>query len=219
MVADGSAGRGKTEGGPPECASGPRDVCPGHANGSANGKGAGARHNRGDAGAADHLCPDYRRDSCRGRCSVDRFFHRRERSATCRPSCEHFCGRHAGEFENGKSFVHGTCAFVAGRFGDASGFDRAAARGAGDECRRKCSRRFPASRGAIAGRNRGRATRAEEAKVVACNGGGKHTPPRRGGPAPREEKGGGKGGGQKKGGGRGGGGGERGESRGGGGRF
>src|SRR6267378_2685061 len=190
MVADGFAGRGKAEGGRQERTSGPRDVCAGNADGAADWKSAGARRNRGDAGAAYYFCADHRRDSCRGRRSVDGLFVKRERSATCCRTGEHFGGRDAGEFEDGEGTVHGTCALVAGRFGDGSGFDRAAARGAGDECDWTCSRGFPAGRGAIAGANRGHSSGAEEAAVVARNGGDADVP-RRGEPrAPGEERGG-----------------------------
>src|SRR5258707_5751321 len=171
MVADGFAGSGKAEGGRQERTIGPRDVCAGNANGFADWKSSGARRNGQDAGAAHYFCADHWRDSCRGRSSVDGLCDERERSATCRRTGEYFGGIDAGEFEDGESAVHGTCAPVAGRFGDGSGFDRAAARGAGDECDWTCSRGFPAGRGAIAAANRGRPSRVEEAAVVACNGG------------------------------------------------
>src|SRR5437016_659789 len=171
MVSNGSAGRGKTEGGRQVRTSGPRDVCPGHADGIADWKSAGARLSRGNAGTADHSCAGHWRDSGRGRRSVDGFFDKRKRSTTCGPTGEHFGGRDAGEFENRKSSLHGTCAFVAGRFGDGSGFDRAAARGAGHECRGKRSRRFSAGWGAITSADRGRPSGAQEAEVVARNGG------------------------------------------------
>src|SRR6267378_3019556 len=190
MVADGSAGRGKAEGGRQERKSGPRDVCPGNADGVADGKSAGARRNRGDAGGGDDDGADQRRDSCRGRRSVDGVFDKWEWSATCRGTHEHFGGRDAGEFEDRESPVHGTCALVAGRFGDGSRFDRAAARGEGYECHWKCSRGFPPGRGAIAGADRGPASRAEEAAVVACNGEDADVPRRREPRAPGEEGGG-----------------------------
>src|SRR5258707_6409687 len=190
MVADGFAGSGKAEGGRQERTIGPRDVCAGNANGFADWKSSGARRNRGDAGAAHYFCADHWRDSCRGRSSVDGLCDERERSATCRRTGEYFGGIDAGEFEDGESAVHGTCALVAGRFGDGSGFDRAAAGGAGDECDWTCSRGFPPGRGAIAGANRGRPSGAEEAAVVACNGWGADVP-RRGEPgAPGGESGG-----------------------------
>src|SRR5204863_3973360 len=190
MVADGSAGRGKAEGGRQERTSGARDVCPGNAYGVVDGKSAGARRNRGDAGAADHVRANQRRDSCRGRRSVDGFFDKGEWGATCGRTDEHFSGRDAGEFEDRESPVHRTCALVAARFGDGSRFDRAAARGEGYECHWKCSRGFPPGRGAIAGADRGRASRAEEAAVVACNGEDADVPRRREPRAPGKEGGG-----------------------------
>src|SRR5258708_465715 len=166
MVADGFAGSGKAEGGRQERTIGPRDVCAGNANGFADWKSSGARRNRPDAGAAHYFCADHWRDSCRGRSSVDGLCDERERSATCRRTGEYFGGI------------------------DAGGFDRAAARGASDECDWTCARGFPAGRGAIAAANRGRPSRVEEAAVVACNGGHADVP-RRGEPrALGEERGG-----------------------------
>src|SRR5256884_5847949 len=190
MVADGSAGRGKAEGGRQERTSGARDVCPGNAYGVVDGKSAGARRNRGDAGAADHVRASRRRDSCRGRRTVDGFFDQRERGATCGRTDEHFGGRDAGEFEDRESPVHGTCALVAGGFRDGSTFDRAAGRGGGYECPWKCSRGFSPGRGAIAGADRGRANRAEEAAVVACNGEDADGPRRKEPSAPGKKGGG-----------------------------
>ncbi len=161
---------GKTERRRPERASGPRDVCAGNADGSADGKSAGARRSHGDTGAADHLCANHWRDSCRRGRSVDGFFDKRERSATGGGAGEHFRGHDAGKLEDGQSFVYRTCAFVAGRFGYGSRLDRAAARGAGHERQWKCSRRVSPSRGAIDAANRCRASRAEEGEIVACNG-------------------------------------------------
>jgi len=54
----------------------------GHADRTANWKSAGARRLCGDAGTADHLCADYRRDSRRRRRTVDGVFDQRERRAT-----------------------------------------------------------------------------------------------------------------------------------------
>src|SRR2546429_1280747 len=190
MVADGSAGRGKAEGGRQERTSGARDVCPGNADGVVDGKSAGARRNRGDAGAADHVRANQRRDSCRGRRTVDGFFDKGERGATCGRTDEHFGGRDAGEFEDRESPVHGTCALVAGRFGDGSRVDRAAARGEGYEWPWEGSRGFSPGRGAIAGADRGRANRAEEAAVVACNGEDAGGPRRREPRAPWKKRGG-----------------------------
>src|SRR5260370_110024 len=77
-----------------------------------------------------------------------------------------------------------------GRLGDGSRFDRAAARGEGYECHWKCSRGFPPGRGPFAGADRGRASGAEEAAVVACNGGDVDVPRCREARAPGKEGGG-----------------------------
>src|SRR5260370_33308654 len=79
---------------------------------------------------------------------------------------------------------------MAGRFGDGGGCNRAVARGAGHEWHRKGSRGLSAGRGANAGADRGPASRAEEARIVARNGGDADVPRRRKPRAPGKKCGG-----------------------------
>jgi len=113
-----------------------------------------------------------------GGVSVDGVFDKWEWSATCRGTHEHFGGRDAGEFRRQGEPVHGTCALVAGdsvmeadsiellreaKVLNAIGSVRAV---------------FP-QRWAHCERKRGRPGGAEEAAVVACNGGDADIPRRR----------------------------------------
>src|SRR5260370_31338053 len=131
MVPDGSAGKCETEGRRQERASGPRDVRPCSTDGSADGKSAGPRRNHGDASAANHLCANHRRDSCRGRRTIDRILDKRERSTTCCCAREYYGGRPAGEIEERESPVYRPRPLVSGAVGGGNGVGPGAVGGGG----------------------------------------------------------------------------------------